>query len=285
MWTVCGLARSLDRLTLAHSRFVRWPGTLVRSVGKDANKLHKEAFAEGLKVLGIDDERGIDVIEHHGSTDGLILVRTAHFHGLDPALAMEKLPEMHEAMVAHFRRHRARAVYGIEVLPGVEALLRALSGMPDVLVGLTTGNLEEIAWLKMTELGLIEYFDRPLFGGFGNMHCSGELDVNESYKDRAELLNIAARRAGATSTDEFRRIHVGDAPHDVDAAALAGVLAIGTLTGIFTEEDLRRRCGPDHESVIVLRSLEDTATVLDAMGLSEKSFSRLSPSALQSDTQ
>ena len=119
-------------------------GTLVRSVGKDANKLHKEAFAEGLKVLGIDDERGIDVIEHHGSTDGLILVRTAHFHGLDPALAMDRLPEMHEAMISHFRRHRHRATYGIEVLPGVEALLQALAARADVLIGLTTGNLVRV---------------------------------------------------------------------------------------------------------------------------------------------
>jgi len=39
---------------------------------------------------------------------------------------------------------------------------------------------EPIAWMKMEELGLIEYFDVPLFGGFGNLFCSGELDVNES---------------------------------------------------------------------------------------------------------
>lgn len=124
-------------------------GTLVRSVGPDANKLHKEAFAEGLAVLGVDDPRGIDVIEHHGSTDGLILVRTAHFHGIDPETAMEKLPEMHEAMVTYFRKHRERATFGIEVLPGVEPLLAALSELPHVHVGLTTGNLEEIAWMKV----------------------------------------------------------------------------------------------------------------------------------------
>ena len=130
---------------------------------------------------------------------------------------------------------------------------------------------EPIAWMKMEELGLIEYFDRPLFGGFGNLFCSGELDVNESYKDRAELIDIAARRAaegvGATGIESFRRIHVGDAPHDVDAAVRAGVIALGTLTGIFTEDDLRRRCGPDHPDVVVLPNLEDTAGVLRAMRL------------------
>ena len=58
-----------------------------------------------------------------------------------------------------------------------------------------------------------------------------------------------------------------DAPHDVDAAVRAGVIALGTLTGIFTEDDLRRRCGPDHPDVVVLPNLEDTAGVLRAMRL------------------
>jgi phosphoglycolate phosphatase len=219
-------------------------GTLVRSVGSDANKLHKEAFASGLAVLGIDDPRGIDVIEHHGSTDGLILVRTAHYHGLPPEVALEKLPEMQEAMVTYFHNHRERAAVGIEVLPGVESLLSALSELDDVYVGLCTGNLEEIAWMKMEALGLVRFFDEPLFGGFGNMYCSGELDVDKSYLDRAKLIEIAAQRVSASTGQDvgsFLRIHVGDAPHDMNAAIEAGVCALGTLTGIFNEQDLRRR--------------------------------------------
>lgn len=244
-------------------------GTLVRSIGKDANKLHKEAFAEGLKVLGIHDPRGIDVIEHHGSTDGLILVRTAHYHGLSPALAMDKLPEMHDVMCDYFEEHKDTFGHGTEVLPGVCELLSALSDMPNVYVGLCTGNLEPIGWTKMELLGLKDMFDP--FGGFGNLYCSGELDVNKSYLDRAQLIDIAAKRAvdvaGAADVSEFRRIHVGDAPHDVDAAVKAGVFAVGVLTGIFAEEDLRRRCGYDHESVAVLPSLEDTQAVLQVMDL------------------
>ena len=262
---------SRPRAAVARASIVTFDvdGTLVRSVGDDANKLHKEAFAEGLKVLGIDDQRGIDVIEHHGSTDGLILVRTAHFHGIDPQIAMEKLPEMQERMVQYFRANKERASFGIEVLPGVESLLATLSKLPDVYVGLTTGNLEDIGWMKMEELGLIQYFTAPRFGGFGNLYCSGELDVNKSYLDRAKLLDIAAQRAvalaGANDASDFHRVHVGDAPHDVDAAVEAGVFALGTLTGIFTEDDLRRRCGPAHDLVTVLPSLADTAEVLRAL--------------------
>jgi hypothetical protein len=115
---------------------------------------------------------------------------------------------------------------------------------------------------QMEALGLLKFFDQPLFGGFGNMYCSGELDVNKSYLDRAKLIDIAARRAsasvaGSDDVGSFRRIHVGDAPHDINAAVEAGVFALGTLTGIFTEDDLRRQSGPAHPDVVVLPSLED----------------------------
>ena len=46
-------------------------GTLIRSVGADANRRHKDAFKAAWKALwGIDAD--VDEIPHHGSTDGLI---------------------------------------------------------------------------------------------------------------------------------------------------------------------------------------------------------------------
>ena len=56
-------------------------GTLIRSVGADANALHKLAFAEGMRqVFGVDTN--IDDIKHHGSTDPLILVSVLAHHGV-----------------------------------------------------------------------------------------------------------------------------------------------------------------------------------------------------------
>lgn len=44
-------------------------GTLLHSVGKEANRLHKECFSAGFKeVFGLDTN--IDVVAHHGSTGG-----------------------------------------------------------------------------------------------------------------------------------------------------------------------------------------------------------------------
>ncbi len=57
-------------------------GTLVRSVGLTANRLHREAFSAAFQsVCGLTTD--IDVVQHHGSTDTLILVAVLQFHGVD----------------------------------------------------------------------------------------------------------------------------------------------------------------------------------------------------------
>ena len=56
-------------------------GTLIRTVGDNANKLHKLAFINAWKeVYGLDTH--LDVIQHHGNTDPLILIRVAEYHGI-----------------------------------------------------------------------------------------------------------------------------------------------------------------------------------------------------------
>lgn len=56
-------------------------GTLITSKGAGANKLHKRAFSAAFKdVFDIDTD--IDIIQHHGSTDTLILVAVLERHGI-----------------------------------------------------------------------------------------------------------------------------------------------------------------------------------------------------------
>lgn len=56
-------------------------GTLIRSIGKEANKLHKECFTVGFKeVFGLDTH--IDIIPHHGGTDPLIVLKVLEHHGV-----------------------------------------------------------------------------------------------------------------------------------------------------------------------------------------------------------
>lgn len=241
-------------------------GTLIRSHGLEANRLHKEAFSAGFKkVFGIDTH--IDVIEHHGGTDPLIAVKVMMHHGMPKDKAMQRLPELQAAMVEHFTQNLDRARLGLHILPGVQRLLETLQARPDVATCLVTGNLEPIGWGKMRALGIEHLFTQPRFGGFGSDHCSGNVD--EMWRDRAEFVAVAARRCAESLPDATiaRRWHVGDTVMDVRAAVEAGAGALGVATGNCPAEKLEAaRRGPGEE-VVVLPSLEDTGAVLQALGL------------------
>lgn len=64
----------------------------------------------------------------------------------------------------------------------------------DVLTCLVTGNLQPIGWAKMEALGIKHLFSEPFFGGFGSDYCNPD-NSEQSWKDRAELVKIAAEKA------------------------------------------------------------------------------------------
>ena len=64
----------------------------------------------------------------------------------------------------------------------------------DVLTCLVTGNLQPIGWAKMEALGIKHLFSEPCFGGFGSDYCNPD-NSDQSWKDRAELVKIAAQKA------------------------------------------------------------------------------------------
>jgi phosphoglycolate phosphatase-like HAD superfamily hydrolase len=237
-------------------------GTLIHSVGPTANKLHKEAFAAAFRQV-FDIDTTIDVVPHHGSTDPLILVKVLEFHGISEEKAMASLPAMQDAMINHFLMHKDRAATGLEVLPGVVELLTALQKRDDVAVCLVTGNLEPIGWMKMDKLGIKHLFTEPNFGGFGSDYCSGNTE-GMGWRDRAELLRIAARRwSERCGSDAGPRFHIGDAPMDVKAAAAADSHPIGVITGIYTSEQLKEAC----PTATVLKDLGDIENVLKICNL------------------
>lgn len=230
-------------------------GTLIRAVGSDANKFHKDAFAYGFKkVYGLDTH--IDVIHHHGSTDQLVAADVLRFHGVDEKNIWEKMPKMCEAMLEHAASASEEAAAGLELLPGVKELLETLAARDDVVVALVTGNLEPIAWTKMRRLGIHRHFTSPGVGGFGSDHTL-----------RGELVKIAADRCAETLGVEVgATIHVGDTPNDVVAAGYAGAAALGVTTGVFTREQLEAAVQGGAKCV-VLDGLADLPAVLEALEL------------------
>lgn len=105
-------------------------------------------------------------------------------------------------MVEYARAAAAHEVSaGLEVLPGVEALLAAIegAGVERAVSCLVTGNLEDIAWAKMRALGVEGRFSAPRFGGFGSVRArmrarTTRVRVHVRARARAYVLGCVAAR-------------------------------------------------------------------------------------------
>ncbi len=183
---------------------------------------HIEALLHCItEVYGIGAR--IDVINHHGMTDQEIITGILETYEVDEATVGSRLADCMACMV----RKYAAIVKSekIVIMPGVLALLSKLE-QHGVILGLVTGNLEQIARAKLKKIGIAHFFK---IGGFGSDHIK-----------RARLVRIALRRAGARFDcgGQIRTFHFGDAPQDMQAGREAGVVPIGVATGVFTAQQL-----------------------------------------------
>ena len=214
-------------------------------------QVHKDAFSHAMKHVFSVDAR-IEEIAHQGMTDMWILEEVLERRGVSLEASRERMPELKEAMVEYCQKHAGDIVS--HTLPGVPELLAALSARTNVIVGLVTGNLEDIGRMKLKASNLAGHFS---FGGFGS-----------DMKDRGELIRLAVRRAAAVfptlDAASCQVVHFGDTPFDLKAAATAGALGIGVTTGIFSKEQLQEVPGGPWT---VLETLEDTTGVLRLLGL------------------
>jgi phosphoglycolate phosphatase-like HAD superfamily hydrolase len=111
--------------------------------------------------------------------------------------------------MARYLRHLSDAIDesdGYRVMPGIEELVERLVDAGHLL-GLTTGNIEAAAHIKLARAGLNRFFS---FGGYGS-------DSNE----RTELTRSALERGRFVSGNtliESACISVGDTPRDVPPA-------------------------------------------------------------------
>jgi phosphoglycolate phosphatase len=127
-----------------------------------------------------------------------------------------------------------------EVMPGVPELLRRLVE-EGVLVGVTTGNVEAAAHIKLARGRLNGFFS---FGGYGS-DSSNRAELTRRALERGKLVSGGSLDLGSC-------IAVGDTPRDVVAAHGAGILSVGVATGNYSAEELRR-AGADH----VVETLEE----------------------------
>jgi len=183
---------------------------------------HMEALLRSIgEVYGL--KAGIEVINHHGMTDQEIITGILEKYETDKATITSRLQDCLESMP----RKYAQIVKSekVVILPGVSDLLPRMEQY-GVVLGLVTGNLEEIAHAKLKKVGIDHFFR---VGGFGSDHIN-----------RTDLVKIAIQRAEAQCDFSSRRrvFHFGDAPQDMKAGREAGVVPIGVATGVFTAEQL-----------------------------------------------
>jgi phosphoglycolate phosphatase len=205
-------------------------GTLLRS----RDRIHMDSVAISVqRITGFEVTlAGVNV---HGSTDTAILREACQQAGIPPEIFAARSEAILDAMrqVVSERRHELDLVN----MPGVEETLAHLA-RKDALLGLATGNLEMIGWIKVERAGLREWFR---FGGF-----------SDHFPVRSELIQQASIKAREIAGDAASVCVVGDTPRDIAAAHANQLPVIAVATGRYSFDELM-----EHRPEVCTTSLSD----------------------------
>ncbi len=205
-------------------------GTLLRS----RDRIHFDSVAASVqRVTGF--EITLAGILLHGSTDTAILREACHQAGVPPEILEARIESILEAMRQTVAERRDEL--DLVRMPGVEEALRHLARR-GALLGLATGNLEMIGWIKVERAGLREWFR---FGGF-----------SDHFPVRAELVCQAAKKARELAGPEATVCVVGDTPRDIQAAHANFLPVIAVATGRYSFDELL-----EHKPEVCATSLAD----------------------------
>ena len=204
-------------------------GTLLNS----PDGVHYNAFRTALReVFGIESD--LSEVPVHGSTDLGILRAVLAKHGKSNEFEA-KLPQALALMLAEARLNQAQMQP--TVCPSIPKLLQHLQS-EGKLLGIASGNLEEVGWAKLEAAALRKYFS---FGSFS--HSLQELRTDIFRHAVACAQKLLQKKSGNKSRLAAVCI-VGDTPADISAARAAGVPVIAVATGIYNVDQLQE-CKPN----------------------------------------
>ncbi|MEA2238395.1 MAG: phosphoglycolate phosphatase [Thermoanaerobaculia bacterium] len=218
-------------------------GTLISDNGAS-----REAFADALSdVYGFrGDLRRYDF---SGRTDPQI----ARMILRDDERSDDDIDSQLPLLWQHYLGGLARNAPGrVRMLPGIPALLDALSASEHLTLALLTGNIEPGARLKLGAISLNDHFP---FGAFGS-----------DSSRREELPPIAAERATDATGHAFKGrdiVIIGDSIYDVRCGVPHGAMTIAIASGK-TPVAMLRAENPDH----FFESAEDLEGIVAAITLS-----------------
>ncbi len=192
-------------------------GTLLNC--RDA--VHYFAFCQALTGLA-GRPLNLDGVRVHGNTDIGILRDALRLHAVAEERWRPHLARAATEMCSFV--HAAQADMKAEATAGAAAVLEHLAAKGAVL-GVATGNLEAIGWLKLERSGLRGLFH---FGAF-----------SDRYEYRHDIFRAAVEQAKRRTAPSASICVVGDTPSDIQAARENGLDVIAVATGIFGEAELR----------------------------------------------
>ncbi len=212
-------------------------GTLLLGNKETHANVMKKAFRE---VIG--RSIGVLVEEMSGKTDRQTIEESMSNAGFSALEINESVGMIFQHMISIYKE---TDLGDFQLLPGVKELLRELATRRDILIGLLTGNLEEIAYMKLGRFELGGFF---VFREFGDKHG-----------DRAALVRDALKRAKKRFAIENALI-IGDTFWDIKAARANGIKVLAVATGWVDIEALRK-FEPDY----LFSNFEDTDSVLKVL--------------------
>lgn len=189
-------------------------------------------------------------ISFGGKTD-IQICKEVMAHAGFPPEAIEA--GMHKVVDEYLERAQQALLtrsHEVRVLPGIKPLLESLTNNPDVLLGLLTGNVRAGAEVKLSCVGLEQYFKVGVFG--------------DDHWDRYQLPAIAQKRVHDQFGLQFNGkqiVIIGDTIHDVNCGKTLGVrsIAVGTGKTVSAEELLAQN--PDY----YFKDLTPTFEVIQAI--------------------
>jgi len=212
-------------------------GTLLRS----RDRTHMDSIAASVReVTGF--EITLEGVSVHGNTDTGILREACLRAGIPADVLKREVEAILEAMGQNVADHRDDL--NLYLMPGVQPALRHLAHH-GALLGVATGNLETIGWIKLEVAGLRQWFR---FGGF-----------SDHFPVRAEMVGNAARKARELAGPAATVCVVGDTPRDISAAHDNGLPVIVVATGHFGFDALA-----EHKPEVCASSLADLVATTEA---------------------
>jgi phosphoglycolate phosphatase len=184
-----------------------------------------------------------------GRTELDIMAETLRINGIQPTDGM--VAKLAAALIQGYEDARGELRTVGRALPGAHDVLAGLANEPAIHQSVLTGNLREVARIKLEVFGLDCYLDL----------ASGAYGDDDS--DRPKLVTLAQQRAGDRTGVVFGNdatVLVGDTPKDVEAGLAAGVRVMGVATGKTSAQELRHAGAHD-----VARDLEECRDTLNRL--------------------